>query len=430
MNENIKLNLQKYLKTLTVLYVEDDDDIRAQLDQFLNRRLGKVILACDGQDGLQKFSQQHIDIVITDIKMPNMNGLEMASKIKEISPKTPVLVTTAFELPNYLIEAIRIGIDKYAIKPIDTNLLMRDLMECVKQSHAEQQLQLINQLFDDNQEGILITDKSNTIIMVNKVFTELTGYEPTDVIGLTPSLLASNRHDKLFYETMWQEINEKGGWKGEIWDKRKNGDVFPQWMTISTILDDDGQISNYMAIFSNISERKADEERLKYLASHDMLTGLPNRHTLYDLMSLSFANADRNKESVAILFVDLDKFKPINDNYGHHVGDVFLQSIAKKLLSTLRANDTVSRIGGDEFIIILTDATSRKNISATVHKIQMEIGKSMTIEGHKVSVGSSIGISFYPEHGRYAEKLIKHADEAMYKAKEMKDVGYAFYQEN
>ena len=429
MNKIIQSNIQKYLKSLTVLYVEDDESIRTELAQFLRRRIGTLILADDGQDGWSKFLEQSVDIVITDIKMPRMNGLMLASKIKEQSPSTPILITTAFEQTDYLIDAIRIGVDKYIIKPIDTSLLMRDLMASVKQSHAEQQLELINKLFDNNKEGIIVTDKSNSIIMVNKAFSEITGYLPDDVIGETPNLLASGRHDDVFYEKMWQEINSQGSWQGEIWDKRKNGEIFPQWMSISTLLNDAGQVSHYMAMFTNISQWKADEERLKYLATHDVLTGLPNRNTLYDLMSLSFANADRNKESVAILFVDLDDFKPVNDNYGHHVGDILLQNISKRLVATLRSGDTISRLGGDEFIIVLTNAENRDDLSATVVKIQQAIAKPMEVGGHHLSVSSSIGVSLYPEHSKYAERLISYADTAMYQAKKSDNSDYVFYQE-
>jgi len=430
MNKTLQSNIQKYLKSLTVLYVEDDERIRTELAQFLRRRVGTLILADDGQDGWSKFSEQSVDIVITDIKMPHMNGLMLASKIKEQSPSTPILITTAFEQTDYLIDAIRIGVDKYIIKPIDTSLMMRDLMACVKQSHADQQLELINQLFDNNKEGIIVTDKTNSIIMVNKAFSKITGYMRDEVIGKSPKLLASGRHDDVFYDNMWQEINAKGSWQGEIWDKRKNGEIFPQWMSISTLLNDAGQVSHYMAMFANISQWKADEERLKYLASHDVLTGLPNRNTLYDLMSLSFANADRNKESVAILFVDLDEFKPVNDNYGHHVGDILLQNIARRLTATLRSGDTISRLGGDEFIIVLTNAENRDDLSATVVKIQQIIAKPIDIDGYSLSVTSSIGISLYPEHSKYAERLISYADTAMYQAKKLDNSDHVFYQES
>jgi len=429
MNKAIQLNMQKYLKSLTVLYVEDDESIRTELAQFLRRRVDTLFLANDGQDAWSTFSEQAIDVVITDIKMPRMDGLMLATKIKQKSPSTPILVTTAFEQTDYLIDAIRIGIDKYIIKPVDTGLLMRDLMACVKQSHADQQLELINRLFDNNKEGILVTDKSNTIIMINKAFSEITGYLADDVIGQSPQLLASGRHDEAFYQQMWQELNSKGSWQGEIWDKRKNGDIFPQWMSISTLKNDAGQVSHYMAMLTNISQWKADEERLKYLATHDVLTGLPNRNTLYDLMSLSFANADRNKESVAILFVDLDHFKPINDDYGHHVGDILLQNISKRLSKTLRAGDTISRLGGDEFIIVLSNAENRDNLSATVVKIQQAIAQSMDIDGHHLSVKSSIGISLYPQHSKYAERLINYADTAMYQAKKSATDDYVFYQQ-
>jgi len=430
MNKTIQSSIQKYLKSLTVLYVEDDESIRTELAEFLKRRVGTLILAADGQDAWSKFSEQSVDLVITDIKMPHMNGLILASKIKEQSPSTPILITTAFEQTDYLIDAIRIGVDKYIIKPIDTSLMMRDLMACVKQSHADQQLELINQLFDNNKEGILVTDKTNSIIMVNKAFSKITGYMRDEVIGKSPKLLASGRHDDVFYDNMWQEINAKGSWQGEIWDKRKNGEIFPQWMSISTLLNDAGQVSHYMAMFANISQWKADEERLKYLASHDVLTGLPNRNTLYDLMSLSFANADRNKESVAILFVDLDEFKPVNDNYGHHVGDILLQNIARRLTATLRSGDTISRLGGDEFIIVLTNAENRDDLSATVVKIQQIIAKPIDIDGYSLSVTSSIGISLYPEHSKYAERLISYADTAMYQAKKLDNSDHVFYQES
>lgn len=284
---------------------------------------------------------------------------------------------------------------------------------------AEQELRLAAKVFESSMDAIVITDRHNAIVSVNQAFTTITGYSREEVIGHNPNLLSSGRQDEEFYHQMWQSLLHLGQWKGEIWNRRKNGEIYPQWVSISTATDADNAITHYIAIFSDISERKAAEERIQYLAWHDPLTGLPNRALLQDRLERALVLARRNEHQLAVLFVDLDRFKIINDTLGHHMGDLLLQEVAKRLCACVRQSDTVSRQGGDEFVILLLDITGADAAAMVASKIVEAIARPFTIDGHCLHTSPSVGISLYPHHGRDKASLLKKADGAMYKAKDM-----------
>jgi diguanylate cyclase (GGDEF)-like protein/PAS domain S-box-containing protein len=271
-------------------------------------------------------------------------------------------------------------------------------------------------VFEYSKEGIMVTDAANRIISVNRSFTEISGYLPEEVVGKNPNILASGRHDDAFYRQMWGTLTEKGSWQGELWNRRKNGDVYPESLTIISVKGDDGAIINHIGIFGDISERKQAEYRIQQLAHYDVLTGLPNRVLFNDRLEQAIIHAQRNKSRLALLFLDLDRFKQINDTLGHGVGDQLLQSVAHRLLSCVRDQDTVSRQGGDEFIAILPE-TSAAGAEEVADKMLQAIVQPYAIEGHELRISTSIGISIYPEHALDATSLIKYADVAMYQAK-------------
>lgn len=282
---------------------------------------------------------------------------------------------------------------------------------------ANAELLLAARVFQHSKEGILVTDGQNRIISVNQSFTEITGYAAEEVIGKDPAMLASARQDRDFYQAMWHSIALSGGWQGELWNRRRNGEVYPELLTINCVRNEQGEIVNYIGIFSDISERKLAEERIQHLAHYDTLTGLPNRALFGDRLQQALIYAQRNQSSVALLFMDLDRFKQINDTLGHGIGDQLLQMVAQRLLECIREQDTVSRQGGDEFIAVLpgTDAAGAEMVA---EKILASIIQPYTIEGHELRISSSIGISLYPDHAQDADALIKYADVAMYQAKE------------
>jgi len=273
------------------------------------------------------------------------------------------------------------------------------------------------QVFEHSKEGILVTDASQKIISVNKSFTEITGFTPEDAIGQNPRILASGRHDAAFFKQVWKVLTKTGSWQGELWNRRKSGEIYPESLTIISVKADDGAVLNYIGIFGDISERKLAEERIQQLAHYDVLTGLPNRVLFSDRLEQSIINAQRNQSKVALLFLDLDRFKQINDTLGHDIGDELLKMVAQRLMNCVREQDTLSRQGGDEFIAILPDAdiTGAELVAA---KMLNAIIQPYMINKHELRISSSIGIAVYPDQAQDAESLIKYADVAMYQAKD------------
>jgi diguanylate cyclase (GGDEF)-like protein/PAS domain S-box-containing protein len=272
-------------------------------------------------------------------------------------------------------------------------------------------------VFEYSKEGIMVTDAKNKIISVNRSFIEITGYSAEDVIGQDPSILSSGLQTHEFYQRMWTIIAETGSWQGEVWDRRKNGEVYPEALTIICVKNINGTIINHLAIFSDISERKLAQERIQQLAHYDVLTGLPNRVLFNDRLEQAMISAQRNHSRISLLFLDIDRFKQINDTLGHSTGDQLLQNVGRRLLECVREQDTVSRQGGDEFIIVLADADAT-GAELVAEKILHAILQPYTIEQHDLRITASIGIAVYPDHAQDSENLIKYADVAMYQAKE------------
>ncbi len=301
--------------------------------------------------------------------------------------------------------------------------IVRDITDKKK---AEESALLWANVLEESTEGILITDAERRILTVNKAFTTLTGYSEEEVIGRMPSVLKSGRHDDGFYRQMWRQIAEAGRWQGEIWNRRRDGEVYPEWLSI-TAVHNAGELTHYVGIFSDITERKESAARIEFLANHDFLTGLPNRSIVADLIHQAVANAQRRTGVVGLLFLDLDRFKTINDSLGHATGDTLLQRIAMRLLESVRAEDTVARIGGDEFLIVLPELARDQDAAVVAEKLMAAVKKPLAIEGHDLAVTASVGISLYPHDGDDVAALIRNADSAMYHAKERGRNNYQFF---
>lgn len=415
------------LKKFTVLYVEDDADIRDQLAHFLKRRVGTLHIATNGQEGLDAFQAYHPDIVVTDILMPIMDGLKMAEEIKNLSPPTPIVVTTAFNETKFFLRAIEIGIDRYVIKPVNTDLLAEVLIQCAHSLLSEVERRLSAAVFDNSSDAIVVTDRNNLIISVNPAFSEITGFPREEVVGKNPKMFSAGRQPPEFYTHMWHELDKFGKWSGEIWNRRKSGELYPEWLSISTVKDNKGDITHYVGIFSDITERKQAEERVRHLAHYDALTDLPNRTLFHDRLQQALIQAQRNHEQVAVMFIDLDRFKVINDTLGHGIGDLLLQSVAQRLTHCVRQGDTVCRQGGDEFVILLPKIGRAEDAALVAQKVLDSISRPFSLEGHELHISSSIGISFFPNDGVTVDVLMKNADVAMYRAKELGRNNYQFY---
>lgn len=270
----------------------------------------------------------------------------------------------------------------------------------------------------ESKDGILVTDVNGTILRVNQSFTEITGYSAFEAIGNNPRLLKSTYHDTDFYVALWQRIANTGFYKGEVWNRRKNGQIYPEELTITAVKNNAGNITNYVATFRDISVRKATETRVSFLANYDRLTELPNRELYYDRLSQSISMARRKNEIIAVLFLDLDGFKPINDTYGHEAGDVVLKVVAKRLQASVRNIDTVARMGGDEFSIILNALQHPIDAEFIAQKIIHNIAEVIELNATTTcAIGISIGIAIYPENGSELDVLMNAADAVMYESK-------------
>jgi diguanylate cyclase (GGDEF)-like protein/PAS domain S-box-containing protein len=297
----------------------------------------------------------------------------------------------------------------------------------------DQKLHLAAQAFETTHEGIFITDAQGKIILVNRAFSDITGYTSEEVQGKEAHHFHSDQRDSEFYLQMWKSLSVTGAWQGEIWNRRKDGEIYPEWVTISTVKDGEGNLSNYIVIFTDISSRKHAEDRLRFLATHDPLTGLPNRELFHDRLDQAIMRARRaqsgkdEKWRVAVMLLDLDNFKAINDTLGHAWGDRVLVEVAQRLQNCVRKSDSVARLGGDEFTIILEGVANRQNCELVANKVLQTISQPFELDGRNFILGTSIGISVYPMDGEDGETLLKHADVAMYRAKQTKGC-FVFYQ--
>jgi diguanylate cyclase (GGDEF)-like protein/PAS domain S-box-containing protein len=309
------------------------------------------------------------------------------------------------------------------IDQLRTALLARD----VALRTSADYLRLAHKVIDASLDGIMITDKEGIIQSVNPSFCHITGYNMQDVVGQSPRLLSSGRHDPQFYQQMWQILLQQGRWQGEMWNKRKNGEVYPQWLTITAIRDDEQKISQFAAIFSDISERKQQEHKIHQLAYIDELTGLANRRMFVDRLQLGLATAQRHDHKLAVLFLDVDLFKRINDTLGHQAGDLALKEFARRLCTTVRDGESVARLGGDEFTILLPEVSDTVSVENLARRIISQIEKPVRLLGQEFVLTTSIGIALYPQDGANAEQLVKNADVAMYQAKSCGRNQFCFY---
>ncbi len=292
---------------------------------------------------------------------------------------------------------------------------------------SESSLRLAYKVIEASHDAVMITDARGIIQSVNPSFCKLTGYSMNEAIGQTPNLLSSGQHDESFYQQMWQRLQQQGYWQGEIWNRRKNGEIYPEWLSISAVRDENGAINQYAAIFSDITERKKREQKIHELAYFDELTGLANRRLFQDRLEQALANAKRHNHQLAVLFLDLDLFKRINDTLGHQAGDEALRQVAKRLQKASRAGESVARLGGDEFTMLVPECDGVHDIEKLAQRIVAQFDLPFQIQQNELVLTTSLGISIYPQHGADAGELLKFADAAMYQAKESGRNKYSIY---
>ena len=336
------------------------------------------------------------------------------------------VITSQQSLPLYLEVVLEATALVTIIFPVLYFLHYRQLQTSYQEiQQSNKKLELADIVFRESSEAIMISDEKNRILQINPAFTEITGYTLEDIKGKNPNILSSGQHDRTFYQTLWRSLKETGHWSGEIWNRRKSGEVYPEWLSINVVRDKDGKVINHQAIFSDITSRKQEEARLLQLANYDALTGLPNRLLFHDRLRQARETACRDMKSFAVLFIDLDYFKEVNDGLGHAAGDTVLQTVAKRLQSCVRTTDTVSRYGGDEFLIILQDVNSYSEITVIVEKIIQAVSQIINISNKTVNISASVGVSLRNADQACSTKndaelanVIEQADKMMYEAKQ------------
>ncbi len=298
-----------------------------------------------------------------------------------------------------------------------------------KLSESEQQLRLAAAVFDHSQDGIFITDADGIIVDANPASTKITGYELEELIGKNPNSISSGRHSKEFYKQMWDELIQSGNWQGEFWNRRKSGEIYPQRSSIDRIVDEEGNLNHYVAVFHDISYIKRHEDELRQMAFYDPLTGLPNRLLLYDRIKSAINQFKRHHQLLALCYMDLDGFKPINDTHGHNVGDQILKEIGQRLQNAVRSSDTLARVGGDEFVALINDYEDEEQLHAILHRILATVSEPCYGTFGEAKVSVSIGVVCSFEQGD-EDQLLSKADKAMYQAKAKGRNQYVFYQDD
>ncbi|MEJ2456147.1 MAG: EAL domain-containing protein [Candidatus Thiodiazotropha sp.] len=305
-----------------------------------------------------------------------------------------------------------------------TQLVFTDITQ---RKESEAKLQQAVQIIEHTMEGVIITDNEGRITSVNPAFCEITGYSEAEIIHQHLDTLKSDRHPQEFSEEIWDKIRQSGSWRGEVWNQRKNGEVYPAWMTVSSVRDEHDSILHYVAVFSDITSIKQSQTQLEHLAHHDSLTNLPNRLLFEDRLQHAISQSKRQGRQLAVLFLDLDRFKNINDTLGHAMGDELLKEVAKRLQHILRDGDTAARLGGDEFTVLVENLEDPSQAAVVAAKIQESFKTPYQIAGRELHITTSIGISIYPEDGQTVADLTKNADAAMYQAKEQGRNNYRYY---
>ncbi|CAB1369335.1 putative bifunctional diguanylate cyclase/phosphodiesterase [Denitratisoma oestradiolicum] len=412
----------------TLLLVDDEENILHALVRLLRGAGYRLLTATSGEAGLLVLDNNEVHVILSDQRMPGMSGSEFLSRVKDRHPEAVRMVLSGYSDLAAVTDAINRGnIYKFLLKPWDDDLLRANIREAFERYELGVKGAQFTKIYENTVEGILITDGNSYIQAVNPAFTTITGYGADEVVGKTPALLRSDRHDETFFRTMWKCLHETGKWTGEIWNRRKNGEEFPEWLNITAIHDPQGRLQQYVGLFTDITEHKQAEEKLRYQAYHDPLTDLPNRLMYTEHLDLALPQAERREQLCGVMMLDLDRFKNVNDTYGHEFGDKLLITVAQRLRDSIRKEDTLARMGGDEFTFLLPLVTDVQDVARVAEKVLAGFAKPLTINGKDMFVTPSIGISLFPNDGHDAETLLKNADAAMYRAKEQGRNNYQFY---
>lgn len=566
----IREELRLYARGIRILYVEDDEVIRQGIVELLKRVFTVVDMVASGREALERFSEEHYDILLADIVMPDFDGIKLCQQIRRRCPEFPIVIVSAYSDEDRLLELIRLSITRFVTKPIVVDDLFKALSDvCKKLKFDEQQeryerrlieknaelkktnfrlnsaeqiahlaywevnpannylwvseqmrsivglensdteltlewykehmipeerhliekyideglagnafvfkhyfigdlgqkkvlevsgqpysqkseallmgttqdvteswklkreMELASQIIEKSIESIIVTDETMRITQVNQSFTKITGFEKEEVLGREPSILKSGWHDQDFYRQFWSSIEANGYWCGEMWDRKKSGELYAGWLSVFVIRDGFGAVQNYVGMFTDITQIKKDQEKIVNLAYYDPLTKLPNRILFHDRLRKSMEFSARHHNRTILLFIDMDNFKIINDTLGHRIGDMFLVEIGERIKTCLRESDSVARLGGDEFTVIIPNTSDTQDGGLVAERILEAFKIPCSLNGHEVHCSASIGIAVYDsKENSDIEELLKQADTAMYHAKQEGKNRFRYYEDS
>jgi diguanylate cyclase (GGDEF)-like protein/PAS domain S-box-containing protein len=389
--------------------------LAAALDQDYDVRF-----ATSGLQALELVAQATPNLILLDVMMPGLDGFEVCRRLKAnpASRDIPVIFVTAKGDFLDQKEGFELGAVDYIVKPFDIEIVRLRVHTQLRLKQAENKLKLAASVFSNAREGIMITDALGNIVDVNETFSRITGYSRAEALGQNPRMLKSGRQPAEYYASMWQGLRVKGHWYGEVWNRRKNGEVYAEMINISAVRDGNGQTLHYVALFTDITALKTHQQQLEHIAHYDALTNLPNRVLLADRLQQAMAQSQRRGKQLAVAYLDLDGFKAINDHYGHDIGDELLITVAQRMNSALRDGDTLARIGGDEFVAVLADLDRPENTELVLSRLLLAAADPVTAGQAVLRISASIGVTIFPHDGSSPDQLIRHADQAMYLAKQ------------
>lgn len=420
------------MKKVVILIIDDDPRLRTTLADILNGKGYKTLIAKDGAEGLSFMDRCAIDLALIDLGLPDMSGLDVLSRIKADHPAAAVIILTGNATLESAIEATNRGAFSYLVKPYGIEQLMLQIKRAIEKQQADAALReseaKFRNLLEAAPDGIMIVNDEQNVILINRKFEAILGYDRSEVIGKNMAMFIPRRfvHHQNYSKEYLNNPQKKQMIKGkEAFALHRDGRKIPVEIKLSLLKTSEGLI--VFALVRDITDRKRYEAQLEYLTTYDRLTNLPNRNLLVDRLSQAILYAKRNRRQAAVLFIDLDNFKIINDSLGHDLGDRILKIIGERITTCVRANDTVARPGGDEFVVVLTDLAESEDAGSMAKKIQLVLNQPLQIDAHKFGICCSIGISIYPKDGKDAQTLMKNADATMFRVKEQGRGGFQFF---